>query len=372
MARASSRGPAFKVGFGSVLVLLAAAVPVSATIADSDRDRLDDAWETSHGLGVGAKDSKEDPDGDRLNNFMEYTQRSDPRDPQSPGPRVMLGARAEPTGGQNREQALLAFEDLIGRRVAVDRQFTAWDNALVTHQLRRDLENGWVPFVGWKAETDSGDPVLWADIAQGAYDGWIRHQADMLRQYGGRVILNFHHEPENDVGELLCGSPEDYRAAWQRVVTLFRDENADNVIFAFVLMSGSYANGRADIFYPGDGYVDYIGSNYFNFAPGKPGARWRPFRLGLENFYQWGVAHQKPLVIGAYGAQDDPTQPERRALWLRRAAEAVKAWPEIRMVVYFHSSRGYPWVLDTPSAVDAFREMAHEPYFQSFSLPSAR
>lgn len=322
-----------------------------------------------HGLTVGVNDAGGDPDGDKLTNYMEHQQPSDPHDPLRPGRRLLLGARVDPVGSQNREEALKGFERRIGRNVAVDRQFSVWDKPFTSHQLSQDLENNWIPFIGWKAETSSGEPVGWGEIARGAHDAWIRHQADLLRAHGGPVILNFHHEPENDVGASGSGSIADYREAWRRVVTIFRQEGATNVKFAFVLMAGSYRHDRADSFYPGDGYIDYIGSNFFNFAPGKPGAPWRSFRAGLSDFYNWGVARNKPLVIGSYGAQEDPDRPGRRASWLRRAANTLKTWPAVRVACYFESNRGYPWALDTSSALEAFRGMGSQLYFNRFELP---
>lgn len=55
---------------------------VTAGLAnDVDSDGMDDAWETTHGLNVGANDAAEDPDLDTLSNLQEFAANTDPRTP---------------------------------------------------------------------------------------------------------------------------------------------------------------------------------------------------------------------------------------------------------------------------------------------------
>ena len=353
----------------AVVLGLAMAFPAIAAIVDRDRDGMDDGWEASADLNVGENDAARDPDGDELTNFAEYRHRSDPMDPLSPGAHFVLGALVH-GGRQSGQDAIEDFERDIGRKIEAHRTFSDWDEPLADYSLERDIENGRLSFKGWKAQKD-GKLLKWSTIANGRYDAWIRRQATELRQVGAPVLLNFHHEPENDVGSRGSGSPADYRAAWRRIVTLFRQEGATNVRFAMVLMSGSYheKNSRkdADSYYPGSQYVDYIGSNYFNGWPAKPGAENRSFREGLAPFYRWGTSKGKPLVIGTFGAQEHPDQPEHRSRWLQEAADTLEEWPAVRLACYFNSSERYPYALSGPG-LQKFREIANQRYFRATEL----
>lgn len=364
------RLPAYTAAVASSVLALNVAFPASAAIVDRDGDRMDDGWEQSVGLEVGTNDAGRDPDGDHLTNYMEYQHRSDPMDRLDPGSHLLLGAMVTPLGSESQQEAIEDFESQIGRSIAVHRHFSGWNEPLASFAVERDIENGRLTFKGWKAEVN-GNPIKWASIANGQHDAWIRRQADGLRELGAPILLNFHHEPENDVGPRGSGSAADYRAAWRRIVTIFRQQGATNVRFAFVLMSGSYhernARKDADRYYPGNQYIDYIGSNYFNGWPAKPGAENRSFREGLQPFYKWGTSKGKPLVIGAFGAQEHPDQPEHRSRWLQEAADTLRGWPAVRLACYFNSDERFPYALDGPG-LRTYREFANQPYFGETEL----
>lgn len=354
--------------FACLATLLGLSGLALAAIVDSDNDRMSDSWEKQNGLQVGVKDGQRDPDDDDLTNYMESRQPSDPHDRLSPGKRVLLGALVGSRPGQTKEETFSKLEQNLGRDLAVHRQFISWEGGIVTWQARTDLDMGRIPFIGWKTVRSDGSYVRWADIAQGRYDAWIRQQASEAREFGAPMIISFHHEPENDVGVNKAGSPADYRAASRRVAAIFEQQRATNVKFAFVLMAGAYERGDADRFYPGDAYVDYIGSNFFNFYPTKEGAPWRVFKSGLTAFRRWGKGHNKPLVVGAFGAQEDPERPRRKARWIRSAFNTLKEWPEVRIICYFHSKRGrVDWSVGTSaSSLAAFKEMSNQLYFRQF------
>lgn len=350
----------------ALLIGLAIALPAGADMVDRDRDGMADSWEKSYGLRVGVQDGGGDPDNDKLTNHMEYQHRSDPRDPLSPGRHFVLGALVTSPGNQGGDEAIRDFEKRINRKIEVRRSFNDWNDDLGGLGVERDVENGRLPFIGWKAEIRH-EPVKWTAIANGRYDDLIRRQANHLRRLEAPILMNFHHEPENDVGRRNAGSAGDYRAAWRRVVTLFRQEDAHNVRFAMVLMSSSYRKDRAARYYPGSSYIDYIGSNFFNAWPAKRGVENRSFKEGLAPFYKWGTSRGKPLVIGTFGAQEHPDQPGHRARWLRNAAETLKGWPAVRLACYFDSSERFPYSL-YGRGLRAFRKIADEQYFRATEL----
>ena len=60
---------------------------------DSDRDGLDDNFETANGLNPNdASDATQDPDGDGLNNLLEFVDGADPNDADTDGDGVNDGA----------------------------------------------------------------------------------------------------------------------------------------------------------------------------------------------------------------------------------------------------------------------------------------
>jgi hypothetical protein len=281
-----------------------------------------------------------------------------------------LGARVQPSAGQSQADAFAAAEREIGRRFAVERVYHRWWDAFPTEGDRQSAASGRLLFISWAAQTAGGTPVPWAAIASGRFDRWIRARADAVAAFGRPLYLCFNHEPED---EAAWGSAADFVAAYRRVVDLFRSEGVSNVAYVWTMMSASFAHGGsvADAFYPGDGYVDAVGVDAYNWSPGRSGAAWRSFAAVVAPARRFALAHDVPLVVPEFGVQEDPSVPGRKAAWVRAAAATIRRWHDIKAVMYFDSSRGYPWQISTSaSSLAAFAEVASDPWFDPAPRPS--
>jgi beta-mannanase len=180
--------------------------------------------------------------------------------------------------------------------------------------------------------------VSWADIAAGKQDAAIITAAKQLKALGTPVMLAFQHEPENDTNG-TTDTAASYVGAWRRVVTVFRSEGVSNVSFVWIMMASTFSStGAANAFYPGDSYIDWVAADGYNWAYNQPGQPWRSFQDTFTNFYAWGSAHPKPLMVGETGTMDDPSDPTRKGQWLSNIPAALKTWPKIKAVVYFDAS----------------------------------
>ena len=127
--------------------------------------------------------------------------------------------------------------------------------------------------------------------------------------------------------------------------------------------ASAFNDGEAQKFYPGDDVVDWICADGYNWAPGRPGDEYRSFREIFAGFYAWASLHDKPIMVGEYGVQE--SAPGEKAQWITDARQAIKVdFPLLRALVYFNSNKDYDWRLTTSdSAFEAFRQMAHDPWF---------
>jgi hypothetical protein len=96
---------------------------------------------------------------------------------------------------------------------------------------------------------------------------------------------------------------------------------------------------------------------------------YRSFASTVQPFLEWASHHQKPIMIGEYGVPQSYTEQQRKQ-WLSDAAQTVKRDEQIRALVYFDADhdRSYSLHSGTP-ALQAFRAMATEPYFNPDRLP---
>lgn len=265
--------------------------------------------------------------------------------------------------------SLPELEGKLGRKFGMHRIYHKWDSVFPGKAEATDAAAGRVPFLTWKALRKSG-PVSWKRIASGGEDSVIRARATGLKNFGKLVLLSFHHEPENDVTK--NGSAADYAAAFRRVSTIFDSVGAANVkmvwgpIMAYTFQGG---HGGPDRWYPGPSYIDYVGTNGYNWYPGRPYTKWRSFQDTFDEAYRWAASHGKPLAIGETGVMEDPKVPGRKAQWFKDALATMKSWPNLKAFCYFNSETSYNqhpwWVTSSASSLSAFKAIGQDPWMQA-------
>jgi hypothetical protein len=254
------------------------------------------------------------------------------------------------------EASVSSLESGIGRQLGIDHHYIEFFQPIAGPLVLWDIEHGRVPMVSWGG-TDT------TKIASGALDDWIRKQALGVKALRRPIFLRFGWEMERPQLGWVHSAP-DFIAAWQRLHDIFQQEGVTNAAWVWCPMSVSFTSGVAQQFYPGTQYVDWIGADGYNWAPGREGSIWRPFKSVFQAFYDWGARTGKPLMIGETGAQERSTG--EKAAWIDGMATTLKHdFRNIEAVVYFDSFPRYDWRLlkASPASFDAFKAMGAEPYF---------
>jgi hypothetical protein len=275
--------------------------------------------------------------------------------PKIPANGQLFGASIEGSATVSFPAQMAALESQLGRTLAIDRVFTRWDDTQPSQMTLDDFAEGRVPLLSISSQRRDGSKLQWAQIAAGTYDADIRRQADALRDTGRPIILAFQHEPEMLTG---YGTAADFRAAFQRFVTVFRGEGATNIAFAMILTPAAYLDAAS--WYPGAGYVDWLGADAYNFASCTTGVSgWRSLKAAAQPFYDWAVTTGKPLMLAEWGSAVDPADPNRRTQWMQDAAVTLASWPEIKATSYFNRVGTCDWRIgDTGPTADAFKSLA--------------
>ncbi len=283
-----------------------------------------------------------------------------------PAAGVLFGAWVQPVNGftdAGQESSITAFERLTGRKLAIDSLYTQWSEPMPLTLASWDLDGGRVPMISW-------GPVNSAQVAAGAFDQQIRWQAAQLKSLHGPVLLRYFPEMNNSFVATNAGSPDQFIAAWRHVFKIFKTVGATNVQWVWCPTSIGFATGAAERFYPGEAYVNWIGADGYNWAPGLPSARWRSFAAIFSAFYRWADRQGRPLLVAEFGT--DEGTPGAKATWFRLAGQQLQTlFPRIRAVVYFNSAHQnfgviFNWMVDSsPSALAAFRAVVRNAYFSA-------
>jgi hypothetical protein len=261
------------------------------------------------------------------------------------------------------ELGVASLETSIGRRLTVDHHFHPWPDPFPGALERSDLDNSRIPMISWHGSDTSA-------VARGSQDALIKARATAIRNFGAPVFLRWGWEMDGGRNVWWVKSPASYIAAWRHLHDLFEDQGATNAIWVFCPGAPGFQTGRAQLYYPGSRYVDWVCADGYNWAPVKPGNTWQRFGQIFGPFYSWAVASGKPVMIGETGALEGA--PGAKARWIGDARRSIEQhMTQIRAFVYFDHSpvedgHLYNWRVDSSApALLAYRKMANDAYFSA-------
>jgi hypothetical protein len=245
-----------------------------------------------------------------------------------------------------------AFESLIGRKIAIHAISVPWDGIWPDARFVEDHGQGRLDLITWRG-TDLGQ------ILSGQFDDMIRARAREVRQLGFPIFVRPMHEMNGDWFAWCC-HPEEYRQSWRRIHDIFSEEGATNVAWVW---SPATSRGGWESYYPGDGYVDWIGASLYNWGLSRPDTRWQSFAEILGPFYAHVVDKGKPLMVAEVGSAE---QGGDKAAWLRAASAALEQrFPAVKAWIHQQYEDGEAdWRVDSSTAsLEAYRRLVSSPYF---------
>jgi beta-mannanase len=277
--------------------------------------------------------------------------------------------------------SLELFEQQIDHRMRYTLWYQAWGEPapdFPSELVQLADDRGTIPIITWEPwKRDFDNPgriqlaYTLATIVNGKHDRYIRAWARAARSTGVPLILRFAHEQSTEPGRRRWypwqGDPEGYKTAFRHVVTLFREEGATNVQF---LWSAMWLDEWAPQYYPGDDFVDLVGTTVLNHGtvPSEQWALWRTFDELFSEQHRSARRWDKPIIITEWASAE---QGGDKAAWLGDGLASLKfKYPLVQGVVLFEvpSDREWPiidWtVSSSPNALAAFKEAIRDPYFK--------
>ena len=282
-----------------------------------------------------------------------------PRAPLEPQRGALLGASvARDRFGE--------FERLVRHRLGIWHKWKCWDCPFPTAADERAAARGRILLFTWSPERRGADVSI-DSIIDGSRDAWIRRQARAARTFGRPFYLRWGWEMNGFWSSWGC-QPARFVTAWRRVWDLFRDEGATNVVWVWapnwegVCKNGAPDAGSYGPYWPGGRYVDWVGvSGYNRVIP------WHSLAFLTSRARSFGARHAKPVMIAETASLEDG--PGRKAAWITAGRRAMKRWPNVGALVWFHRGptveKPLEWRVNTSrSALRAFRALADDPYFR--------
>src|ERR671921_600878 len=88
-----------------------------------------------------------------------------------------------------------------------------------------------VTLVSWRSIADAAP----GSTVYGEITGW----ADKVASFGAPMYFTFHHEPEA-ASNTKHGTAADFKDAWRKVVTVFRERGVTNATFNWIMTDYSF------------------------------------------------------------------------------------------------------------------------------------
>jgi hypothetical protein len=228
----------------------------------------------------------------------------------------------------------------------------------------------WVPGI-WK-KLNPARNVVWsvqltvkgttlADVAEGLHDAEFEAAAQAISEAQPRAIIRLGWEMNlADSAWFAKGHEDDYIKAFRHVVEIFRRRSSE---FKYDWCPGwGPQDLAADLAYPGDDVVDYIGLDVYDFKhDGSAEQRWNDFYLkapfGLEWHRDFAARHGKQMSYPEWGVGnfgDNPYFVQRMHDWF------VSNDDKIAYAAYFDVDGLWPTQIDNnqfPISQRLFRKL---------------
>jgi mannan endo-1,4-beta-mannosidase len=264
-------------------------------------------------------------------------------------PESYLGAFAK--GVPESYAPMDALAKATGAPLNVALYYSGWPERFQDSFAIRAQGKGAVPFIQIDPEG-----INLAAIIAGAYDTYLQTFATSVAYYGARtgkaVIIGFGHEMNGHWYSwgYRHTPPAVFVGAWRHIVTIFRNQGADNVAWLWTIniIDNRFGIPSPGPWWPGDSYVTWVGIDGYYLKP-----KWTFASLFGPTIKAIRALTLDPILIAETGATPAVGQPAKIA----DLFAGVRAYGLLGFV-WFDAKGTRDWRLISPAALAAFRRGA--------------
>ena len=278
-------------------------------------------------------------------------------------------------GGGGSASTLDEYSSMVGRTPDIFLVFRNMDGPLLySSEINNLRSRGETPMVTLEPYLGSGVASL-PDIAAGKYDSYFRKEADAVRGLGMTVMIRFAHEMNllsSDWGPNKAGnSGSAYIDAWRHLVSVFRDEGANNVQWVWA-PNVDYGGRPFSQFYPGDEWVDYVGLDGYNWGNSGSESFADFSKIFASSYATITQLSSRPLIVTETAASEAGGD---KAAWIEETflKTIPEKMPRISAVIWFNENKERDWpVNSSQSSLDAYRKVVSSTLWGGTQAPEVK
>ncbi|MGI8857439.1 MAG: glycoside hydrolase family 26 protein [Thermomicrobiales bacterium] len=206
-------------------------------------------------------------------------------------------------------------------------------------------------------------------IIAGTYDAYIHQWACGAAAWGKPIYLRFAHEMNGNWYPWSVGvngnTAVQFITAWRHVWAIFRQEGATDVRWVWSPNVGDQTTDQFRTFYPGDGYVDWVGMEGYNWGTTQPWSAWADLATVFGATYSnLTRLTNKPFMIAETASTEVGGN---KAAWITQGllTDLPSRFPRVRAVVWFNENKETDWrVNSSAAALAAYTAVAKSAKYQ--------
>jgi hypothetical protein len=265
---------------------------------------------------------------------------------------ILFGATDDNNGKSY--ESIINLEDSLAVTFPIIQIYRAWgdrkEHEFPKNEVDAIIRIGSVPMITWEPwlttfskenfpkikDIEQRDNHGLLSIANGDYDVYIKEWATEAAKVGHPIYLRVGHEM-NDSYRYKWGAqnndPSEFIAAFRHVKDVFDSVGATDIIWVW---SPHIAKGKFQEYYPGNDYVDIIGTGALNYGTSTNFSDWWTFGEIFGNYYDELASFYKPIMIAELGSLKTGGS---RAKWFGDAFENFNTkYPFVNTILFFHYS----------------------------------
>jgi hypothetical protein len=275
-------------------------------------------------------------------------------------------------------QRALEYRKAFGESIRILSFYSAWGSGKNRPDLsgiEEILKSGFIPMITWESwclPRDLPENIPPQDqpnfslskILKGRYDDYVRRWALDLKEVSAPFFFRPLHEMNGNwypwCGKVNRNSPEQYKATWHYLRSIFQDVQNDRLIWVWSPYAHSVPNEPGNEiwrYYPGPEGVDWLALDGYNWGRSRDGSRWQGFKEIFGKAYEElvQIAPQKPMMIAEAGCTEERGN---KGEWIEEAFQTLgERFPKIMALVWFNTQKECDWRLESSrESLSSFRK----------------
>jgi mannan endo-1,4-beta-mannosidase len=217
--------------------------------------------------------------------------------------------------------------------------------------------------------TSDGSGNMVYQVLNGKYDTFLKNYATTVAEFGHPVLFRLGNEMNGDWCPYSSyNTSKDtmiFKEFYWYVYDIFEKAGANNVIWVWNPNGTSFPNFKwndANMYYPGDEYVDVIGLTAYNTGTYYPGETWTEFHDLYDSLYEeYNRLYDKPMMITEFASSSVGGD---KAQWIRNMFSHIGKYENIKIAIWWDGSDrdaagniARPYFIDEfPEILEIFRE----------------